>query len=64
MTFYQKVKRALGQHGPTTYAMLADRMEADAEAVRLQLHELQRRGQAKAERGRLHEEARLWTLKP
>ncbi len=63
MTFYQKVKRALGEHGPTTYAMLADRMEADPEAVRLQLHELQRRGQATAERGRLHEAGRMWKLK-
>lgn len=49
MTFYQKVKAALKEHGgPITYPRLAEEMDADEEAVRLTLVELKRRGKAKA----------------
>ena len=60
MTFYQKVKQALGLHAPTTFANLADAMEADSEAVRLTLAELKRRGKATADPNML-EEVRLWS---
>lgn len=58
-TFYQKVKKALKEHGPITYAHLADEMEADSDHVRLTLGELRRRGLASAERNRT-EEGQLW----
>ncbi len=49
MTFYQKVKKALQQHGgPITVARLVEEMggRVDYDAVRRQLNELKRRGQA------------------
>lgn len=61
MTFYQKVKQALGLYAPITFANLADEMGADSEAVRITLHELKRRGKATSDPNRL-EEAMIWTL--
>lgn len=63
MTFYQKVKKALAEHGPITYARLAEEMGADVEAVRLQLGELRRRGKAVAEGNYMVQEGLMWKVK-
>lgn len=61
MTFYQKVKAALKEHGgPITYPRLAEEMGADEEAVRLTLVELKRRGKAKASGGKVLAELEEW----
>jgi predicted ArsR family transcriptional regulator len=59
-TLYQKVKKALSEVGPTTFPILADHLGADEDAVRLALYELRKRGKARIEQRRAHEESEFW----
>lgn len=62
MTFYQKVKKALGLHGPITYTRLADEMGWDVEATRRTIVELCRRGKLEHDGDPMYER-RMWKLR-